>query len=533
MAAISSAKKKSKKSKSRRLPPLHKPNGVLHPRVEQAGPTHFGIVSVDCAKGCSKWMLCDFYGKLLLPPADLPHNQCHFLVAIEAVKKAVAQHQLKDFIVAIERTGNYHLPVKRAFAGADFECRIVHPLISKHFRQAANPGNKTDDTDLNGIHRAAVNGFGFRELTWGPLWKGLQLLVRHRRDLVEKRSALCCQIQEHLEAMLPGYVACFHGGLWNSHVGMHVARNFPSPAAVRDAGVAGLSESLKATGQRCHPSTLERLVGWAAHASTPAEEAVLHHRIMTKLDDDRLAKTDEIQALEQDIAASLVQTPYVLMLSLPGINVVSSAELAAEAGPIENYPTGKAITGRAGLFPARYQSHQVDRADGKILRCGNRRLRAALLMVSDNLLKCNAYFRMLNENWQRAKKDTHDGAGVAARIKVASRLARIMFHMLARRELLRHPGMKQRDYVLDKLLEFHRLHGMPPAQILTNLEAAIAQLPQNEYALEAKPLLDELHKSKKLNKRGPKPIGDLLLPLLARLGVSSVKSQASGEQDPS
>ena len=52
----------------------------------------------------------------------------------------------------------------------------------------------------------------------------------------------------------------------------------------------------------------------------------------------------------------LVQTPYVLLLSFPGINVVSAAEFAGEMGPIANSPDDGAITGRAGLYPSRYQS---------------------------------------------------------------------------------------------------------------------------------------------------------------------------------
>jgi len=37
----------------------------------------------------------------------------------------------------------------------------------------------------------------------------------------------------------------------------------------------------------------------------------------------------------------LVKTPYVLLRSHPGINVVSAAALAGEMGPIENYATAK------------------------------------------------------------------------------------------------------------------------------------------------------------------------------------------------
>jgi hypothetical protein len=34
----------------------------------------FGIVSVDCAKARFKWMLCDFYGKVV-PPISVEHNR--------------------------------------------------------------------------------------------------------------------------------------------------------------------------------------------------------------------------------------------------------------------------------------------------------------------------------------------------------------------------------------------------------------------------------------------------------------------------
>ncbi|MEQ1830858.1 MAG: transposase [Pirellula sp.] len=55
-------------------------------------------------------------------------------------------------------------------------------------------------------------------------------------------------------------------------------------------------------------------------------------------------------------------------MSITGINVVSAAGFAGEAGPIEHYATARAITGRAGLFPTRYHSDEVDRANGAVAR---------------------------------------------------------------------------------------------------------------------------------------------------------------------
>jgi len=72
---------RSKRRTPRRSQPIRKPRGALNPRVQRVGPEHFGIVSIDCAKGCSKWMLSDFYGEILLPPTELPHHQGHFSLA--------------------------------------------------------------------------------------------------------------------------------------------------------------------------------------------------------------------------------------------------------------------------------------------------------------------------------------------------------------------------------------------------------------------------------------------------------------------
>jgi transposase len=89
-------------------------------------------------------------------------------------------------------------------------------------------------------------------------------------------------------------------------------------------------------------------------------------RVWQTLHDDWLSKSEEIAAVEREIAGFLVKTPYLLLMSLPGINVVSAAELAGEMGPIEHYAHARAVTGRAGLFPSRYQSDKIDRADGPL-----------------------------------------------------------------------------------------------------------------------------------------------------------------------
>ena len=63
------------------------------------------------------------------------------------------------------------------------------------------------------------------------------------------------------------------------------------------------------------------------------------------------------QLLKDDSAQGMLE--YVLLLAIPGVNIVTVADASAELGPIPFYLNANAITGRAGLMPSRYQSDQV------------------------------------------------------------------------------------------------------------------------------------------------------------------------------
>lgn len=511
-----------KRHGSRRPDLVHKPNGIISPRVQKVGPEHFGIISVDCAKARSKWMLANFYGTVLQGPEIVEHNQPSFDAAVARLRDAASRHEIRDVLAAVERTGRYHHAPQRALAAAGFEARTVHPFTTKHFRLPADPGTKTDDTDLHAIHRAAVNGFALVDPQLDEFWRELQLLTRHRRDLVRKASLLCCQIKEHLEAALPGYAACF-SCLWDHPAAMQLALDVGSASAMRQAGVDALGQVLQAREIRFQRRTLQRVLEWAADAAGPDVAATQHRRVADSLEQDRRGKEQEIRGLERQIAALLVRTPYVLLLSIPGINVVSAAEYAGEMGPMANYANSRCITGRAGLYPSRYQSDQVDLADGPLVRNANRSLRFALLQIADNLIKCNNYFGGLARHWKARGKDPRDN-----RVRVGLRFSRISFHMVGGRQVFAHPAVRGRDYILRKLALFHAEHETSPAQLLADMQAAVDQLPQREYAAEAQSLKETFASDRSRPRGGPQRLGTILAEVLVRLAGMAVQSQKSG-----
>jgi len=107
---------------------------------------------------------------------------------------------------------------------------------------------------------------------------------------------------------------------------------------------------------------------------------------------------------------------------------------------------------------------------------------------------------------------------------------RMVFQLVSGRQVWRGKGV-DREYLLAKLREFHRLHHTPIEQVVADMNEAFHWLPQSTHASEAKPLEELVCKK----KRGVTRIGELLIPLLIRLGVTdpeAVESETSEARGP-
>jgi hypothetical protein len=305
---------------------------------------------------------------------------------------------------------------------------------------------------------------------------------------------------------------------------MILARKAQSAGANRDEGIPRVTQWLRQEKRQFHFRTVEKVVTWSGNAAPAEALAPQITRVWQALHDDWLQKTELISTLEREMAEILVKTPYLLLLSYPGINVVSASDLAAEMGPIEHYAHSRAITGRAGIFPSRYQSDAVDRADGPLARHRNSRLRAACLGVADNLIKCNAHFHAKFEFWKARGVDPRD-----IRCRVANRALRGVFQIVSGRRLYHHPSRLDREYVLDKLFAFHLAHATPPHEILRDLKLAADQIPQHEQAAEALPLKERCRKYRRGKRQSSQQLATLLVAVLARYGITGLESTTEAQ----
>ena len=111
-----------KRSKNRFI---GKPGGKIGQRVQHVGPEYFGIVSVDCAKRRSKWMLTDFYGRVIVEPTTVEHTSGSLKATKDDVRAICNELFNKSVAIPIAQ----HYPSANAINNAGVD------TIAKHLKQ--------------------------------------------------------------------------------------------------------------------------------------------------------------------------------------------------------------------------------------------------------------------------------------------------------------------------------------------------------------------------------------------------------------
>ena len=507
-------KRQHTKSRGKCHLPGQKPRGCFQKRVERVGGNRFAMIAVDVGKPEACVQVFDYYGKVLVEPFSLAVTGPGLEGACGDIRKALEDHGMQDWVCVVETTGRYHLPIRKIFEKHLGETRNLHPFTTSQVRKSCDWGNKTDQTDLAAIHRAALLGLAMTNEVLSDQDKAWRILTRHRRDLVEKAATLKVQLKEMIHAYLPGFTALWPADhFWESPIGVTMATVFASAEAIEKASDEEFIEIARSIGTVIRGPTIQRIRVWAAQAAPADDAANIYHRRAGALWKDLRGKQQEIADIELDLALFLCQSPFVLLTAFPGINVVSASDYGAELGPIINYATSKSIAGRAGLYPSRYQSSEaIDLADGPLIARRNRQLRAALMRISRNLRRNNDYYKAKAFSLRQQNKSAH------THVIIARMFSRLSFHVVSG-HVIDHPALQTKHAILQKLIHFFVEHNASADLIATALANATAQLPRCVVPTEGNALRKEQEEI--LHKRRPRTrvrqIGEIIAETLLRL----------------
>src|SRR5918998_1834453 len=301
---------------------------------------------------------------------------------LEALLAWLVEHGVTH--VGMESTGVYWKPVYAVLEG-HFELIVGN---AHHIKNV--PGRKTDVRDAEWIAQLVRHGLVAKSFVPPPAIRDLRELLRHRRTLIETRTAArnrALKLLEGANIKLAGVASDVFGV---SGLAMLEAL---AAGATDAAGMAGLARGRM---RREHAALEAALEGRMRE----------HQRFLLAMHLRQLEAVErDLDALDARMDAQLApfRAQHGLLLQIPGVDRVTAAAILAEIGPdMGVFATARRLAAWAGVAPGNHES--AGKPKGAAVRRGNVFLKSALFAAAAAAVRTKGSYYRDKYNRLRARR---------------------------------------------------------------------------------------------------------------------------------
>lgn len=420
--------------------------------VRDTGSDNILLIAIDAAKYTHKAMMSTFYGDIVIQPFEFDAS----LTGFEQLRKQIDEQKdclgMKEVVVGIETTGHYYEDLVRRCYSEGYYVRVLNAATTAQERQALLNWSKTDNLDLMAIVQSIINGRGTTTELSNGLIHQLRQLTRARRELVNERTATQNLIRVQVDHIFREYqgksvwrdghrnhVQPFHDLFGKAS--RYLMRHYLHPSDLLSLGEKGLREISIQENLKIRDESIQILLEFAQNSISRAKEDVEVHQLLLNQGLDRLDLLDEqIKFLERKIEDLFVESEGAVLLSVPGIAVITGAELYAEMGEISDFDHAGQLIKMAGTNPIVKQSGGRRPSYYGVSKQGRRSFRNAVYQVGKSLAVNNPEMKEKYLALKDRGKHTRQ-----AYIALGNRMVRLAFSMIRHQTLYR---TNQNDYVL-------------------------------------------------------------------------------------
>ncbi|EGQ20296.1 ISChy2 transposase [Sporosarcina newyorkensis 2681] len=414
------------------------------------------IVAVDAAKYVNAAMICTIYGDILKGPFEFDGSRTGFQVLQTAIKETREAYQLTDVILGIETTAHYYEDLVRVCMAQGYLVRILNAATTAKERETVLNYTKTDRVDLMAIIQSILHGRGATGLKKHQEFETLQTLTRAKRRLVNDRSRCINHLRlysDHIFKEFQGKNERIDGknqvvkifDQFDSKSSLYLMRHHPHPEDLLSLGPVGLRKLSIQHNLKLREATIERLLSYARTSISKPKKDLYSELLLLrlKLDEYELLNR-QVEELNEEIEALLLQTDGGILLSIPGVGVTIAAELTAEMGNLENFTSAGQLIKMAGTNPIVKQSGGKQASHYRISKQGRAPFRDIVYQLGKSTAQKNPE---MNVHYQRLK-DRGKMTGQAY-IAIGNRMLRIAYAMRKKQILYQS---QQPDYILQKVI---------------------------------------------------------------------------------
>lgn len=314
----------------------------------------------------------------------------------------------------------------------DAGLQVVHVpgLAVKTARRATRGGeHKSDPRDARVIADQVRSRDDLRRVT--PLRDAdadLALLVSRRRELVIDQTRRISRLRDLYCTIAPGLERVVDP---TNKIDLALLARYVTPAEIRQAGKTRIANYLRRTGRHSHrvlDALVDRVVAAAQQQriSVPGEATAA--AIIKDLATEGLIVREKISAVDARLAEVLANHPdAALVMTLPGMGAVLTAEFLAVAGGIARFPTGDHLAAAAGMAPVLNQSGKVRYLQRPL--AGDRALKRVFYQSAFCALRRDLTSRAFYDRKRREGKTHHQ-----ALIALARRRVNVLYAILRDRQ---------------------------------------------------------------------------------------------------
>jgi transposase len=322
--------------------------------------------------------------------------------------------------VAVESTGNYWYPIFCILEGH------VEFILANAFQIRNIEGKKTDRLDSERIAIYCLNNLIKPSRIYQKDYRELRSITRSREALVNAKSKLKNQIHQLLAVCCIKLSSVISDSFGKS--GRYIIEQLLQGKTIEQI-VSGIpSKRVKKKADELRKAIRNGL--------DPVQVLL----IRTNLDAiDYLS--EKIKHLEAEIAIKVkpFEEDLNIILSVPGIGLISAATILAEMGDYRDFQSADKLAMYFGIVPAVYQSAGKLR-NGKITKRGSKHMRRILVQVAKAISKIKKNSK-LKRFFMRVF--VRSGKRNVAAIALGRKVLCIIYHLLMKREDYQEPEIKK------------------------------------------------------------------------------------------
>lgn len=348
------------------------------------------IVGVDIAKAVQWARFVDYRGLEIGKALRFQNDKTGFENILASIIANCNQRNLNDVMVGLEPTGHYWKALANYLMLQGITVVLVNPYHTKRAKELDdNSPTKSDRKDALTIAKLVRDGRYYETYMPQDIFAELRVLSTARISLMKRRNAIQNTITAVLDEYFPEIVTVFKKPL-KGKASLQILKSCPFPALILKMSVDEIvSELRKAVEKTVGRKKAQQLFD-AAKSSIGVQYGIVSAKLKIELRVEELELlTNQLERLETKMANALSATGFgEVILSVPGIGVVSAASFLGEIGDPMRFENPRQISRMAG-YNLVEDSSGKNKSGTMISKRGRKNLRSILYQIALTLVAVN------------------------------------------------------------------------------------------------------------------------------------------------